>query len=153
MIVINHLWRDDDAVSPVFGVIVMVLIAVIFSGIIFMFVLSPVGNIHNEKNYCNSCEQEYIANVTIASTDYGGSMMYDPFYVITTEPFTYEIIPTWGGDGKRMYAYAKEHICQNVLVTYKKTYRGNCEVRTITSIHQFGGASCECKTCFNTCGS
>ena len=51
---------DEEAVSPVIGVILMVAIVVILAAVIAAFVFGMAGNVATSKEYCSDCQLQTV---------------------------------------------------------------------------------------------
>ena len=71
--------KNDEAVSPVIGVILMVAITVILAAVIAAFVFGMSGNITKTKSRCGNCSASQIQiaiTVTYNGGQDGGSFTY-----------------------------------------------------------------------------
>jgi archaeal type IV pilus assembly protein PilA len=71
MITIMKMTRDEDAVSPVIGTILMVAVAVILAAVIAAFVFGIVGNIQKQYIVDVGGQVDTVSN-TVVLTYYGG---------------------------------------------------------------------------------
>jgi len=78
------MYKRDDAVSPVIGVILMVAITVILAAVIAAFVFGMAGNVQNTKNVAAVAEQVNASGITV--TYHGGKDAIDVTYWNTTWP-------------------------------------------------------------------
>lgn len=78
------MYKRDDAVSPVIGVILMVAITVILAAVIAAFVFGMAGNVQNTKNVAAVTEQVNATGITV--TYHGGKDSADVTYWNTTWP-------------------------------------------------------------------
>lgn len=78
------MYKRDDAVSPVIGVILMVAITVILAAVIAAFVFGMAGNVQSTKNVAAVTEQVNATGITV--TYHGGKDSADVTYWNTTWP-------------------------------------------------------------------
>ncbi len=57
--------KNDEAVSPVIGVILMVAITVILAAVIAAFVFGMSGNISKTKSRCSHCYQQSKFDISV----------------------------------------------------------------------------------------
>jgi len=88
------MYKRDDAVSPVIGVILMVAITVILAAVIAAFVFGMAGGVHSAKNVAAVAEQ--VNSTGIVVTYHGGK---DVGYVTN-------LSITWPGAAPTMVASA-----------------------------------------------
>ena len=66
------MYKREEAVSPVIGVILMVAITVILAAVIAAFVFGMTGNVQKTKNVAFTVERSTTSNTQIIVTDQGG---------------------------------------------------------------------------------
>jgi flagellin-like protein len=107
---LKHLLRDDDAVSPVIGVILMVAITVILAAVIASFVLglgnqagttSPQASFSVEYDSSASPGGNWDGNMTI-SHDSGDSVVAENIYLRGSN---FADPTTWGLSNRSWHAY------------------------------------------------
>jgi len=76
--------ENEDAVSPVIGVILMVAITVILAAVIAAFVFGMAGNIQSTKNVAATATQQ--GNDTIVITYHGGADAASVSWLNVTAP-------------------------------------------------------------------
>ncbi len=78
------MYKRDDAVSPVIGVILMVAITVILAAVIAAFVFGMAGNVQSTKSVAAVTEQVNATGITV--TYHGGKDAADVVYWNTIWP-------------------------------------------------------------------
>jgi flagellin-like protein len=66
------MYKREEAVSPVIGVILMVAITVILAAVIAAFVFGMAGNVQKTKNVAFTVERSSASTTTIIVTSQGG---------------------------------------------------------------------------------
>jgi flagellin-like protein len=66
------MYKRDDAVSPVIGVILMVAITVILAAVIAAFVFGMAGNVQKTKTVAFTCERDSASTTGVVITNHGG---------------------------------------------------------------------------------
>lgn len=126
--------KNEEAISPIIGVILIVTITVILAVVVAtVFGTTAPACCPDQCNQCQQPVQYVTKNITIVRIEEGQQFFVNrPNYIYSSEPFTYQLPCPCGRD---RWEFVKNHVCQTVQITYKQYYDNKgCEVREITDI-------------------
>jgi len=123
---LKKLFQDDDAVSPVIGVILMVAITVILAAVIASFVLNLGGQVDQTTPQA-SWSFEYASESDVGETDTTG-----PASVVTALPAPTGLSHSNEGDESVEYSWTANHSRGETRVEYRED--GKTDWQTFSTV-------------------